>query len=122
MQWTGSSAFSAVTDMFKAPKESSADWKAAKKAEPIELTAEQIEEFSGIFHQFDFDGEGSIETAELDRIMETLGHVPTEAELLFMIDVVDPQGTGEIELDEFLLLMQVLLQKGVGAIQFSDRE
>ena len=49
-----------------------------------------------------------VETGDLDGMMECLGHVPSPEELLFMINIVDPKSTGNIFLDDFLLLMNVL--------------
>ena len=54
-----------------------------------------------IFDQFDEDGGGSIDTAELGNVMETLGQHCTEAELLDIVNEVDHTGSGEISFDDF---------------------
>jgi len=41
---------------------------------------------------FDTDGNGTISTKELGRMMTSAGHSPTEAELQDMIDKVDTDG------------------------------
>ena len=71
----------------------------------LDLTPEQIEEFKETFYLFDKDGDGTITATELDIVMRTLGQNPTEAELKHMIDEVDGDGSGCIEIDEFLELM-----------------
>ncbi|KAG2385591.1 hypothetical protein C9374_003406 [Naegleria lovaniensis] len=51
------------------------------------------------------DNEPSINLAKLGSIMRSLFQNPTETELKDMIKEVDADGNGEIEFDEFLLLM-----------------
>lgn len=41
---------------------------------------------------FDKDGDGTVTTAELGAVMESLGQNPTEAELHEMINEVDVDG------------------------------
>mmetsp|Transcript_77647 Transcript_77647/g.175571 ORF Transcript_77647/g.175571 Transcript_77647/m.175571 type:complete len:170 (-) Transcript_77647:84-593(-) len=76
-----------------------------------ELTVEQQEEVKQAFDLFDTDGSGAIDYAELDSAMKALGFEPTEEELQHMIKQTDideevMEGQGEIEFDEFLLLMK----------------
>jgi calmodulin len=70
-----------------------------------ELDEEQILEFKEAFKLFDKDGGGSIDVEELGDAMRALGSDPDPEELQQMVDEVDEDGSGEIEFDEFLLLM-----------------
>ena len=70
-----------------------------------ELDEEQILEFKEAFKLFDKDGGGSIDVDELGDAMRALGQDPDPEELQAMVDEVDEDGSGEIEFDEFLILM-----------------
>eukprot|EP00949_MAST-11_sp_MAST-11-sp1_P001770 g1770.t1 len=76
----------------------------SKKA-PFKLSEEQILEFKEAFRLFDKDGGGSIDVDELKEAMEALGQSPDDEELQSMVDEVDEDGSGEIEFEEFLVLM-----------------
>ncbi|CAH1728207.1 unnamed protein product [Chironomus riparius] len=69
------------------------------------LTPAQIQSFKDGFALFDKDSNGSISTSELGDVMRTLGQNPTEAELQYMINEVDADGSGSIDFDEFLKMM-----------------
>ncbi|XP_058505088.1 calmodulin-like [Solea solea] len=68
-----------------------------------QLTKEQVEEFREAFSLFDKDG--TINTKELGTVLRTLGINPTEEALQDMINEVDADGDGTMELAEFLALM-----------------
>jgi calmodulin len=70
-----------------------------------QLTDAQIAEFKEGFSLFDKDGSGNINTDELGAVLRELGQDPTEAELMEMINEVDGDGTGCIDLQEFLEMM-----------------
>ncbi|XP_042904229.1 calmodulin isoform X1 [Parasteatoda tepidariorum] len=69
------------------------------------LSDEQIAEFKEAFGLFDHNGDGSIEAAELGVVMRSLGQRPTESELVNMIRLVDQDGNGTIEFNEFCFMM-----------------
>jgi len=70
------------------------------------LAPEQIREYRRIFNLFDKDGDGTIVTAELGRVMRCLGLNPTDAELEQYIQESDENCDGTLEFDtEFLPLM-----------------
>ncbi|KAH3854083.1 calmodulin-A-like [Dreissena polymorpha] len=71
-----------------------------------DLTEEQIKEFREAFDLFDKDGDQTITTAELLTVMRSLGHNPSNEELMQMIREVDINGNGKIEFNEFLALME----------------
>ncbi|XP_022247704.1 calmodulin-A-like [Limulus polyphemus] len=79
------------------------------------LTEEQITEFKEAFMLFDKDSDGMITTAELGIVMKSLGQRPTGNELRNMVLMVDQDGNGTIEFNEFLFMMSKKMKE-------SDRE
>jgi Ca2+-binding EF-hand superfamily protein len=75
----------------------------------ILLTDLQIEDFKECFNRFDRDGSGTVGTAELGDVLESMGHnVPREV-VLHLVDDIDKDRSGEICLDEFCMLMTKML-------------
>lgn len=68
--------------------------------EPDEPQTPRDETFE-IFKSFDRDGSGSIDRAELSRLLEALGQLPSEDELEVALSVIDANGSGRISWDEF---------------------
>ena len=69
------------------------------------VSQEQIEEIKEAFNIFDVDSSGSIDYRELKAAMKALGIKVDKAELKKMITDVDEDGSGEIELPEFIQMM-----------------
>lgn len=69
------------------------------------LSEEKIAEFRCAFELFDKDKNGSITIKELGTVIENLGQTPSEIDLKEMIKEVDLDGNGEIDFNEFLVLM-----------------
>ena len=69
------------------------------------LTPDQIAEFKEAFTIFDTDGDNTISTKELGRVMKSLGQSPSEAELRELIQEYDIDGNGTLDFPEFLELM-----------------
>lgn len=69
------------------------------------LTREQIEEFKEAFELFDKNGDGRVTASELGIVMHSLGHAPTDQELVDMVNEIDEDGNGSIEFDEFVTMM-----------------
>eukprot|EP00794_Sanderia_malayensis_P003944 gene3944-4490_t len=70
------------------------------------LSEEQIKEFREAFLVFDRDGDGTVTVSEIGLVMKSLGQNPTEAEIKSMVQEVDTKGQGEIDFDDFCVLMQ----------------
>ena len=75
------------------------------------LSEEQLEEFREVFTLFDKDGGGTIENDELGTVMRILGQNPSESEIDAMIKEVDQDGNGEIDFDEFCVMMVKQLEQ-----------
>ncbi|KAI1728574.1 EF hand domain-containing protein [Ditylenchus destructor] len=69
------------------------------------LSREQVGELKEAFELFDKDGDGKVTARELGIVMKSLGHKPTEEELIEMIKEIDEDGNGTIELEEFVKMM-----------------
>ncbi|KAL8026355.1 hypothetical protein ABFX02_14G021200 [Erythranthe guttata] len=76
------------------------------------LNEEQIVEFQEAFTTFDKDGDGSITIEDLARMMRCLDQINlTEKDLRGIINEIDSDGNGTIELDEFLIHMAKKLKE-----------
>lgn len=64
----------------------------------------QMEELQQVFKKFDVNGDGKISATELGCIIRSLGQSPTEEDLMKMVKVVDKDGDGFINLNEFIEL------------------
>lgn len=75
---------------------------ARKVAVPTEAPerADASEAFE-IFKSFDRDGSGSIDAAELSRLLEALGQHPDEDELEIALSAIDSNDSGRISWHEF---------------------
>ncbi|GFR41102.1 hypothetical protein Agub_g1747 [Astrephomene gubernaculifera] len=71
-----------------------------------DVPEEKLQEYKEAFSLFDKDGNGRITTNELGTVMRSLGQNPTQADLEQMIREVDKDGSGTVEFQEFVLLMQ----------------
>ena len=70
-----------------------------------------ISDFQAAFNIFDSDGGGEISTRELLKVFKMLGFTPTKDELDEIIEVVDQDGSGEIDFDEFLIMMVMQIKE-----------
>lgn len=69
------------------------------------LSPEQIKMYKEAFSVFDKNNRGLVSTKELGVVLRSLGQNPSEAELTDLIAEVDQDGNGEIDFNEFLLMM-----------------
>eukprot|EP01133_Synstelium_polycarpum_P002657 gene2657-3065_t len=71
------------------------------------FSATEIAEFKKTFGQFDENGDGSISAVELTKIMNALGEKLSGIQVRDMIKEVDTDGSGAIEFEEFLRVMEL---------------
>merc|ERR1711892_2288 len=74
--------------------------------EGITLSSVQIRTFKAAFHRFDSDRDGVINGKELGKVLRHIGHNPTEAEIQEMLETADKDGTGSLDIIEFLQMMR----------------
>ncbi|KAJ2251481.1 calmodulin-like 3 [Coemansia sp. RSA 455] len=67
---------------------------------------ERIAEYRAAFAQFDKDGDGNIATADLKETLIAAGQNPSDEEVQAMCKKIDEDGSGTVDLEEFLALMQ----------------
>jgi len=85
------------------------------------LPSELATKAKALFTEFDADGSGSIDAAELGTLMKSLGHELTPKELHGMIDPLDGDGSGNIEMREFLDILAKLNEtQPAGGAALSD--
>merc|ERR1712156_12951 len=70
------------------------------------LSCEQIKKYKAAFNKFDSDKDGVINGKELGKILRYIGQNPTEAEVQEMIEDADKDGTGTLDIIEFLQMMR----------------
>lgn len=93
-----------------------------------DLSPEKVNIYREAFKSFDKNGDGTISTKELGVVMRTLGQNPTEAELADLIAEIDQDGNGEIDFDEFLILMSKKMkdsdmqEKSMDAFKIFDKK
>ena len=66
---------------------------------------DEVEEMIETFKVFDRDGNGLISAAELRHVMTNLGEKLTDEEVDEMIREADIDGDGQINYEEFVMLM-----------------
>eukprot|EP00091_Calanus_sinicus_P023085 TRINITY_DN7622_c0_g1_i7.p1 TRINITY_DN7622_c0_g1~~TRINITY_DN7622_c0_g1_i7.p1 ORF type:complete len:601 (-),score=238.71 TRINITY_DN7622_c0_g1_i7:1416-3218(-) len=64
-----------------------------------------INEVKGAFRKFDKNRDGGLSKSELSRMMMSTGHSFTDMEIDAILNLGDRDGDGEIDLDEFIILM-----------------
>lgn len=99
LEWLGSSTNGSSGDEF-------ASLKAKITAQGSKaLNNEQIARLKEVFDYFDADGSNSIDAEELVNVFASMGQDVTAEEMREMIDQVDEDKSGQIEFEEFLMLM-----------------
>ena len=72
------------------------------------------------FCLFDKDSGGTISAEELRQCLRSIGQNFTKTEVDKMINEIDQDGNGEIDFDEFLLLMAQTMNEGGGNQKLVD--
>ena len=66
---------------------------------------EDIEQYKEIFDIFDETGDGTISNDEIGKAMQGLGEASTPEKINELIALIDYDGDGEVDFDEFVCLM-----------------
>lgn len=83
--------------------------------QPVELTLDEVGKYSRQFEAMDRDNKGYIGINDLRRSLKASGQQVTDAELHTMLNEVDTNQNGQIELNEYLELMSAIKTGQVAA-------
>merc|ERR1712112_416246 len=86
----------------------------------FQLTDEQTADFKDAFKKFDAGGEGEIPTSELGTVMKMLGHKLNDEELEECIKMVDADGGGSVDIDEFMELMRTKTKEAQDEVEVKE--
>ena len=87
------------------------DSETSDEDEASAMSDTQRSELKAAFDSFDTDNSGSMSTSELGVLMRRMGYEPSDDELKKLLAEVDADGSGEIDFDEFVVLIKKVAQK-----------
>ncbi|KAL2098097.1 hypothetical protein ACEWY4_007304 [Coilia grayii] len=70
-----------------------------------ELLPEELDELQEAFKEFDYDSDGYVHYKDVADCMRTMGYMPTEMELIEIIQQVKMKWGGHVDFDDFCELM-----------------
>ncbi|KAE9020296.1 hypothetical protein PR002_g12567 [Phytophthora rubi] len=98
-----------TTSMEEATQEMEAEKELLRRVEALReqhgIESNVVTSYMQVFRMLDLDGSGSVEEAELRTGLAAIGKYPTYEELKEMMDVVDEDGSGQIDIVEFVEFM-----------------
>ncbi|CAN4096706.1 unnamed protein product [Withania somnifera] len=71
----------------------------------------ETEELKRVFHMFDRNGDGRITKKELNTSLENMGIFMSDTDLAQMINKIDVNGDGYIDIDEFGALYKTIMEE-----------
>ncbi len=74
----------------------------------MDFEDDQRKQLREYFNYLDKDHGGSISAEELEEPLVALGYAQTRKDVQDLIDVIDDNGNGEIELEEFYSIMKTM--------------
>lgn len=75
------------------------------RAASMQITPEQLAEFTGVFNHFDKSGRGALNKLEFKGCMQSLGEDLSDSKLDSLMNSTDANGNRTIELQEFVAYM-----------------
>ena len=72
----------------------------------LDIPEDKIEEYREAFNMFDKNKKGKLTINDLTKIMKNFGYPLTKDEAKKMIASVDASGEGEVDFEEFVMLME----------------
>ncbi|KAK1935184.1 Sodium channel protein type 10 subunit alpha [Phytophthora citrophthora] len=98
-----------TTSMEEATQEMEAEKELLRRVDVLReqhgIEAKVCASYMQVFHMLDLDGSGSVEEAELRTGLAAIGKYPSYEELKEMMDIVDEDGSGQIDIVEFVEFM-----------------
>ena len=76
----------------------------------LDIPEEKIAEYKEAFDMFDKNKKGTISAADITKIMKNFGYPISKKEVEEMIAEINTSGTGELDFEEFVTLMQKQIQ------------
>ncbi|KAG1696236.1 hypothetical protein DVH05_018782 [Phytophthora capsici] len=108
-----------TTSMEEATQEMEAEKELLRRVEVLReqhgLEAKVCASYMQVFRMLDLDGSGSVEEAELRTGLAAIGKYPSYEELKEMMDIVDEDGSGQIDIVEFVEFMIHVREKSTAA-------
>ncbi|KAK6789932.1 hypothetical protein RDI58_013732 [Solanum bulbocastanum] len=71
----------------------------------------ETDELKRVFHMFDRNGDGRITKKELNDSLENMGIFMSDSDLAQMINKIDVNGDGYIDIDEFGALYETIMEE-----------
>jgi len=91
-----------------------------EEEDTFQLTDDQVADFRDAFKKFDTAGQGEIPTSELGTVMKMLGHKLNAEELDDCIKMVDSDGGGSVDIDEFMELMRTKTKEAQDEVEVKE--
>jgi len=91
-----------------------------EEEDTFQLTDDQVADFRDAFKKFDAAGQGEIPTSELGTVMKMLGHKLNDEELEECIKMVDSDGGGSVDIDEFMELMRTKTKEAQDEVEVKE--
>ena len=72
----------------------------------LDVPEEKVAEYKEAFDMFDRNKKGTVSIGDLTKIMKNFGYPMSKEEARSMISHVDASGDGEVDFEEFVMLME----------------